>query len=310
MVKDDRIWFGKSGNNVPSIKRFLSEVKDGITPMTIWTYDQVGHNQEATKEVRELGVLGCDSPKPTRLLERIVQISTDGDSIILDFFAGSGTTGHAVMNMNASDGGKRHYIVVQLPELLDAGKNNQKVAVEFCEARGKPKLLSELTKERLRRAAQKIKKENPLFTGDLGFRVFKLDTSNIRTWEASDRDGLEETLIENVDHLKPDRSERDVLYEVLLKLGIDLCAPAEARTVAGKSVHSVGVGALFVCLAERIARTDIEPLAFGIAEWHAESAPDVEATVVFRDSAFTDDVAKANCAAILAQRGLGNVRTL
>ena len=228
----------------------------------------------------------------------------------MDFFAGSGTTGHSILVQNAKDNGNRRYILVQLPEQLDPTNKEQRAAAEFCNTLGKPRNIAELTKERLRRAAQRIKKENPLFTGDLGFRVFKLDTSNIRTWESSDRSDLEGTLIENIDHLKPGRSERDVLYEVLLKLGFDLCAPAEARTVAGKSVHSVGAGAFFVCLAEKIARTDVEPLAFGIAEWHAESAPDVEATVVFRDSAFTDDVAKANCAAILAQRGLGTVRTL
>ena len=275
--------------------------------------DNSYYTERGQKEFNELFATKekiFQAPKSPHLLSDLFRTATEESDLIVDFFAGSGTTGHAVEKLNASENSARHYILVQLPEVLNTKNKDQKSAVDFCDKLGEPRNIAELTKERLRRAAKKIREENPLFTGDLGFRVFKLDTSNIRTWESSDRDDLEETLIENVDHLKPDRSERDVLYEVLLKLGFDLCAPAEARTVAGKSVHSVGVGALFVCLAERIARTDIEPLAFGIAEWHAESAPDVEATVVFRDSAFTDDVAKANCAAILAQRGLGNVRTL
>ena len=183
LVDDKRIWFGKSGNNVPSVKRFLSEVKDGMTPLTIWTYDEVGHNQEATKEVRELGVLGCDSPKPLRLLERIIQIGTDKDSIIVDFFAGSGTTGHAVMNQNVVDGGQRRYIAVQLPEQIDSTRSNQRIAADYLDSIGKPHNIAELTKERLRRAGKKIRKENPEYSADLGFRVFKLDSSNIKTWE-------------------------------------------------------------------------------------------------------------------------------
>ena len=319
LVEDNRIWFGKSGSNVPSIKRFLTEVKQGITPLTIWTYDEVGHNQEATKEVRELGVLGCDSPKPLRLLERVVQIASNKDSTILDFFAGSGTTGHAVINLNAVDGGRRRYIAVQLPETIDPARSSQKVAADFCDRINKPRNIAELTKERLRRAAKKIKDENPMFAGDLGFRVFKLDTSNIRTWEP-DGDDLDQTLLDSIDHIKPDRSEDDILYEVLLKLGHDLCVPIETQTIAGKTVRSIGAGRLIACLDEHIARTEVDPLALGIVEWHKELQPVPsrqsgeserdKATVIFRDSAFEDDVAKTNLTAILEQHGLGNVRSL
>ena len=304
------VW-GKD-DSYPMIKRYLREAQEGLVPVTLFSRKFADDTATAKKEVDELfGAQALfDYPKPTLLIRRLIEITTRPTDLVMDFFAGSGTTGHSILVQNAKDNGNRRYILVQLPEQLDPTNKEQRAAAEFCNTLGKPRNIAELTKERLRRAAQRIKKENPLFTGDLGFRVFKLDTSNIRTWESSDRSDLEGTLIENIDHLKPGRSERDVLYEVLLKLGFDLCAPAEARTVAGKSVHSVGAGALFVCLAERIARAEVEPLAFGIAEWHAESAPDVEATIVFRDSAFTDDVAKANCAAILAQRSLGNVRTL
>ena len=148
-----------------------------------------------------------------------------------------------------------------------------------------------------------------MFAGDLGFRVFKLDTSNIRTWEP-DRDNLAGTLLDSIHHIKPDRTQDDILYELLLKLGLDLCVPIETRTVAGKSVRCIGGGTLIVCLDDHIAREEVESLAFGIVEWDKQLEPTVDATVIFRDSAFVDDVAKTNLSAILEQHGLGNVRCL
>ena len=148
-----------------------------------------------------------------------------------------------------------------------------------------------------------------MFTGDFGFRVFKLDTSNIRAWEP-DRDNLDGALLKNIDHIKLDRSEEDILYEVLLKLGLDLCVPIETRNIAGKSVRSIGAGTLIACLDEKITREEVEPLAFGIAEWREQLEPAGDTTVIFRDSAFEDDVAKTNLTAILEQRGLKNVRSL
>ena len=136
----------------------------------------------------------------------------------------------------------------------------------------------------------------------VGFRVFKFYSSNVRAWE-SDRDALDATLLESIEHLKPDRSEEDILYELLLKLGLDLCVPIEAWTIAGSSVRSIGTGTLMACLAERINRNDIESLALEIAEWHDELAP-------AGDSTFADDVAKTNLKAILQQRALENVRSL
>ena len=144
---------------------------------------------------------------------------------------------------------------------------------------------------------------------DRGFRVFKLDTSNIREWEP-DRDELEESLLASIEHIKPDRSVDDILYELLLKLGLDLCVPIESRSVEGKSVHSIGAGTLMACLDEEIDAKDVEPLANGIAEWHADLDPAGDTTVVFRDGAFADDVSKTNLTAILEQRGLKNVRSL
>ena len=215
------------------------------------------------------------------------------------------------MMQNIENLGRRCYICIQIPYLLDPKNREQKTASEFCDKIDKPRNIAELTKERLRRAGKKIKDENPEYTGDLGFRVFKLDTSNIRAWaQKSTDDDLEGTLLASVDHIEPGRTEQDILYELLLKLGLDLCIPIDTRIIAGKSVHSVGAGTLITCLDETIDRDGVEPLAIGIADWQEELAPSGETTVVFRDSAFADDVAKTNLAAILEQRGLSNVRSL
>jgi hypothetical protein len=192
------------------------------------------------------------------------------------------------MARNASDEGNRRYILVQLPEPLDPDNADQKVAADYCGKIKKPKNIAELTKERLRRAGKAIKKEYPQYSGDLGFRVFRLASSNIRAWEP-DRDNLAATLKDAVEHLKSDRTEQDVLYELLLKLGLDLCVPIETKKVAGKTAHSIGGGVLIVCLAPKIARQDAEPLGPGIVDWRKELAPAGDTTCVFRDSAFADD---------------------
>lgn len=213
------------------------------------------------------------------------------------------------MAQNAADGGNRRYILVQLPEPLDPENKEQKTAAEFCDKLGKPRTIAELTKERLRRAAKKIKAENPNWQGDTGFRVFKLDSSNIRAWNPKP-DDVEKTLLAYQDNILEGRSEADILYELLLKLGLDLCVPIEQRDVAGKTVHAVGAGVLMACLTPDIAADEVEALAQGIVEWHKELAPAGDTTCVFRDSAFENDVAKTNLAAILQQHGIKNVRSL
>jgi adenine-specific DNA-methyltransferase len=249
------------------------------------------------------------APKSPFLLAQLFATCTGRKDVVLDFFAGSGTTGHAVMAQNAADGGNREYILVQLPEPLDPDNKDQKVAANFCDQLGKPRTIAELTKERLRRAGAKVKADNPDWHGDTGFRVFKLDSSNIRAWDQQPAD-LDNALLDSVNHLTPGRSEADVLYELLLKLGLDLCVPIEEQTIAGKTVHSVGGGTLIACLAEKIGRDKVEALAQGIVAWHTEQNPAGEITCVFRDSAFADDVAKTNLAAILEQHGIANVRSL
>jgi len=310
LQSEGRLYWGTDGKQpVPAIKMFLSEARD-ITPINLWEHGFAGNTDDGTRDLKELlGEKVFDNPKPVQLLKRVIEHGLDSQSIVLDFFAGSGTTGQAVMAQNAADSGSRRYILVQLPEPLDASDKDQKLAADFCDKLGKPRTIAELTKERLRRAAKKIRNEMPMFAGDLGFRVFKLGSSNIRAW-VPDRENLEQTLLESIEHLKSDRSEEDVLFELLLRFGLDLCVSIELKIIASKNVHSVGGGVLLVCLATQIRREEVEPLALGIIAWHKALAPAGDTTLVFRDSAFADDVGKANLSAIFQQHGLANMRSL
>jgi adenine-specific DNA-methyltransferase len=302
--RENRIWWGMDGTNqVPAYKRFLSDV-DGVVAQTIWLWNEVGHNDEAKKELQILFPDALDifqTPKPTRLISKMLCLGTEAakDDIVMDFFGGSGTTGHALLRQNALDEGTRRFILVQL--------------TESTERKDYP-TIADITKERLRRAGKIIKEENPLFSGDLGFRVFKLDTTNIVEWDP-DRDKIAETLEASIEHLKTDRSEQDILFELLLKLGLDLCVPIETKKVEGNvnhihEIHSIGGGSLLVCLSKSIPQADVEPLALALVAWHQELKPAGDTTVVFRDSAFADDVAKTNITAILQQHGLETVRSL
>lgn len=314
LIADNRIYFGKDGNAKPNVKRFLTEVQQGAKVKTLWKHSEVGSNDSAKRDMRELygdSQVPFDFPKPIPLIKRMLLLATasDDNCIVLDFFAGSGTTAQAVFEQNCADNGAREFILVQLPEPLDIDKKEQKVAAAYCEKIGKPHNIAELTKDRIKKAAEYVRSNNPLFQGDLGFRVFKLDSSNIRTWEPK-RDDLPQTLLNAAEHLKADRKERDVLYELLLKLGLDLTVPIEQKKIDGKLVHSIGAGSLIICLAEKISREEVERLAQGIVAWQKALAPSGDTTAVFRDSAFVDDVAKTNLSAILQQHGIDNVRSL
>ncbi|WP_414658049.1 site-specific DNA-methyltransferase (plasmid) [Deinococcus sp. VB343] len=294
--KDRRIWWGSDGSSRPGIKRFLSEVKDSVVPQTYWNWKDVGSTRHSKRELSLLmeAEAGEDifiTPKPTKLMQRIIQISTDADSIILDFFAGTGTTGQACLQQNAIDSGKRTAILVQMPEPLGEG--------EWREAT----TIAELTKERLRRAGAKVKAENPMFAGDTGFRVFKLDSSNVAAWDGdAARQDVQAALLSAEDNIKAGRTDRDVLYEVLLKLGLPLTTPIEERTIAGLKVQLVGGGALVACLERRIAAAQVQELGQGMADWLTAENPAGEAHLLFLDSAFENDNAKLNLSKYLSQR--------
>jgi adenine-specific DNA-methyltransferase len=216
-----QIWFDSKETTQPSLIKYLDDVE------TLLLRSVLSLKSDGGIEVEEL--LGeknvLSYPKPNSLLRTVISSFglTDGD-VILDCFAGSATTAHAAMELNAEDNKKLRYILVQLPEILDPENKEQKTAADFCDTIGKPRNIAELTKERLRRAGRKIKNDNPMFAGDIGFRVFKLDSTNIREWDPN-RDSLVASLEESVEHLKKDRSSDDILYELLLKLGLDLCVP-------------------------------------------------------------------------------------
>lgn len=312
LISDNRIWFGEDGNNKPRLKRFRSEVRDTIPPQTLWGFEHVGHTDEGTKQLAEL----FDStrspfpnPKPVRLLQRIVQIATKENDIIMDFFAGSGTTGQAVYELNETDKQDRKFILVQLPETLSKSNKEDLSAIYFCEELDKPLYLSELTKERLRRAGNKVKAINPDWNGDTGFRVFKLDTSNIRPWEAT-----AETLSEQIDaYVSPileGRSEEDLLTELMLKRGIDLSVNIETRQFDGLTVSCVDGGKLFTCFTRQIPASSVEALTKGIIDWHKSLKAGKDTVGYFLDDAFENNVAKTNLCAILEQHGLTNLHSL
>ena len=304
-IDEDRVHFGADESSVPCIKSYLRD-RELQTPYSVFYQD----GRAATKRLRELMGVDCfDFPKDETVLQEIVEMLTAGEDLVLDFFAGSGTTGHAVMAQNAIDGGRRRYFLVQLPEPLDPENKTQAQASDFCDRLGKPRNIAELTKERLRRAATKVKSENPLFAGDVGFRCFRLSESNITAWSPKSAD-LKATLFDHAEHIASGRTASDVLHELLLKLGLDLCVPTLTKNIAGKQVQSVAGGVLMTCLELSIGIEEVEAIAQGIVAWHKELAPAGDTTCVFRDSAFADDVAKTNMAAILEQNGIANVRSL
>jgi adenine-specific DNA-methyltransferase len=302
--QDKRVWWGLDGNNAPRLKRFLSEVQQGRVPQTLLLHGEVGNTQEAKRELMaavtfENSDSVFDTPKPTRLMKRILELATDAKNsdIVLDFFAGSGSTLHGLFQKNAEDGGNRRGLLVQLPEPIPGAENDEL------------RNISDITKARLRKVSNGIRTGSSAAKGDFGFRLFKLASSNIRAWDA-DPTNLENNLLSYAEHLVPGRTEQDVLYELLLKLGLDLCVPIETKTIAGKAVYSIGGGVLIVCLADGLTQAVIEPLSAGIVAWRDELAPVVDTRVVFKDAGFSDDVAKTNMASILNQNGIADVRSL
>lgn len=278
----------------------ITKERGVFTPPTVQRWGMQGEISTELATLFGMSAPPLETPKNPAMLKDLIAWFTDPDDLIFDFFAGSGTSGHAVMDLNARTGSTRRYGLVQFPELCSADSEAQKAGF---------KTIADICKKRLKLAAQAIRAEFSEAILDTGFRVFKLDTSNIRAWNPKP-DDLEATLFDHQDHLLEGRSEADVLYELLLKLGLDLCVPIEQRNIEGLHVHAIGGGVLLACLAETITREQVEPLAQGIIGWHKELAPAGDTTCVFRDSAFADDVAKTNLAAILEQHGIQNVHSL
>ena len=283
----NEIYWTENGDGQPYGKIYLNE-SNGQIPNDFWGIE-FGTNQRGSLEVESLFEKRCfDFPKPVLLLYNFAQLGTEKDSIILDFFSGSATTAHAVMQLNAEDGGNRKFIMVQLPEACEEGTEAFKSGY---------KNICEIGKERIRRAAKKIRNENPLFAGDMGFKVFKLDTSNIRPWNP-DPDKIELSMYNSVENILKGRSQEDLLYEVLLKCNLPLTLSIEEKKFGENTVYIVGSGMLAICLDKTIPQT----IAEEIVKLRDEYAPIVPMQVVFRDNGFTD-VAKTNVLQILQQAG-------
>lgn len=220
MIADNRIWFGVKGNNVPCIKQFLSEVKQGRTSSTIWEYDEVGHTDSANRALKELmgGKQFFDYPKPVDLIKQILILGGNANSLILDFFAGSATTAHAVMQLNAEDDGNRRFICVQLPEKTNEQSEAFKAGFHT---------IAEISKERIRRAGKQIDEQYPDKAMDTGFKVFKLSGSHFKQWQTPTEQDLEKQLQMFIDPVVKNTDTQAMMYELLLRLGFSLTAKVQ-----------------------------------------------------------------------------------
>jgi len=279
LVKDNRIWFGEDNANVPRLKRFLSEVSDGMVSTTLWKYQDVGHNQEGRQELKELfdGKGYFDGPKPVRLIKRMLKLSTSEQDVVLDFFAGSGTTAQAVMEQNAEDGENRRWICVQLPELCAEDSEAYKAGF---------KTIAEIGKERIRRAGKKIEEtvsekrgylnglkdvygykkgeikevqsdmKSPAYDFDAGFKVLKLDKSNFKVWQGrfKNTENLLNAMADFVDNVEKGSKKENILFELILKSGLDLNVSTEEKEFGGEKYYSLDGGKLIVYLGKKITK--------------------------------------------------------
>jgi len=295
-VEEDRLYIPRGGEGMPRLKVFLKEA-EGLIPNT-WL-DDVATNEEGSSELKNLfgTSIYFDFPKPVNLINHLLNLGTgsDSDSLVLDFFAGSSTTAHAVMLNNIKEEKNNKFIMIQLPEAVpEKSKARQDGYYNICD----------ISKSRIKKVKQKLTIEKSEYEGDLGFKVFKLDASNIKLWDPS-FDNVQLSLEDSIENVKPDRSELDVLYEILLKYGLDLTLPIEERTIGNATVYVAGAGALILCLSDNIGLDVVE----GIAMIKDELQPEL-IRVVFRDGGFKDDVAKTNAVQILKQHGIEDVRSI
>ena len=256
--KENRIWFGANGTAVPRLKKYLSEMKEGVIPKTIWLYNEVGSNDSAA-EMREIfdGNIVFDSPKPSSLIKHILKLTANNNGVVLDFFAGSGTTAHAVMALNDEDGGSRQCISVQMPEEVDKKSNG---SYAFLKKLGKPLNIAEIAKERIRRAGDMMGR------GDVGFKVFTLAPSNYTEWSVvTEEDGIEK--LEGEIRLFADNPlisgyrEEDIIYEVILKEGLSLTSEVERIDSGFKHYRVTDEDShIFISFEKKVAQKDIENL--------------------------------------------------
>ncbi len=295
-LEQNRIWFGPNGDSVPSIKRFLSELKfEGMAPTSILFYKEVGHSQEGAKEVVSLfedkGVF--DGPKPVRLMERLLTLANlEDESIVLDFFSGSASTAHALIKHNADNNKHCKFIMVQLPEAVSETKKN----VGY-------KNICEIGKERIRRAGKKIQDELNIKQGDgglfaeeartidTGFRVYKCDESNMKDVYYQPKEIKQEDLFGMIDNIKEDRTDLDLLFGCMLDWGVELSLPMSKQTVGGCDIHVVNDGDLVACFSEKVSEAVIDAIA--------ELDP---LRVVFRDSCFEEASQKMNLFELFKQK--------
>ena len=311
LLADGRIWFGPEGSNVPRRKLFKTEAPDGLTPETLWKAEHVGTNDSAKKALAELfpGFAVFDTPKPVELICRMLEITTDKDSLILDFFAGSGCTGHATVKINEQDGGDRKYILVQLPEptqsMLPDGTFDDSEA-----SKAGYTTIADITKERVRRVIAKLNDEDEGKLDlsedskqDRGFRVFKLAESNFKSWNAEsphDAAELSKQLELHINHIREGRSSDDLLYEILLKSGFQITTPIQRIDVSGKTVFSIAEGSLIICLERALTLELIRAIA--------EMKPE---RVVCLDEGFAgNDQLKANAVQSFKTQGITSFKTV
>ena len=273
LFNDNRIVFPKGGNGKPRYKLFLEEKKkQGVLPNT-WL-DNLSSNQEASKEIKSLfnDKLIFDTPKPVELIKYLINLGSNANDIILDFFAGSSTTAEAIFKSNSKEYSNKKFILVQIPE-----STNEK-SIAYKEGYTN---ICEIGKERIRRAGDKILEESDNKDLDIGFKVFKLDSSNLEKWDP-DYNNLEQTLLNNKENIKPDRTELDLIYEIMLKYGIDLTLPIEKIN----NIYSIGYGALLICLEDNITKEIVEEII--------KLKSDDISRIVFKESSFKSDSDKTN----------------
>ena len=285
LQSENKLYWGIDGKmKVPSIKMFLSEAR-GLTPINFWDHEYAGNTDNGSAELLELMQTKVfDFPKPIKLLQRVLEHSTDKDSLILDFFSGSATTAHAVMQLNAEDGGHRKFIMVQWPEETPADSEAAKAGY---------KNICEIGKERIRRAGKKIKADSPLTTQDLdtGFRVFKCDETNYKDVAFTPKDYSQEELDMFVDNIKDDRTDLDLLFDCMLRWGVQLSMPMTKTKVDGCTIFNVEDGNLVACLSGTVTETVIDAIA--------DMNP---LRLIFRDSSFKEAAAKMNLFELFKQK--------